>query len=779
MNIKNSIKTIFVLVIAAIAFFGVSVAKASAGTAVFNTDPRDLITTSVSNATLQPNCINCWTPSVEMQPGQIVSVRVYYHNTGTDVARDTRIRISPEFEPAVNTKLMTGGVWASNASLVRAYATVRIPGTPQTITYIPGTAAWFPDQIETNPRYLNAAQQAALFSTAGFSIGDIAPDSTCQVTFCHQGSVVARFRIGNAVTPPTVYVCSDSRDNDGDGLTDFPSDPGCSSPTDNDEYNQIIPPVVYICSDARDNDGDGLTDFPSDPGCSSPTDNDEYNQIIPPQAFVTATTQPATNITETNATINGSFATNQSQAATWFEWGTSQSLGNTTAQQIMSGSSGSMSAPLYGLSPNVRYFFRACADTSVTAPSCGGVLQFMTSIQVINAPTVITNSGNCSATQNSFSMSGSFNSNGQSAVTTWFQYGIAPSLNMQGGNQNQSSQSGTMNFTVYGLQANTTYTFQAVAQNQGGTSYGTVLTCTTNGVVIPPPPVVTQPVVTTVGASNVSQTSARLNGFLNTAGGSSCTSALCFPVVAQADVWFDWGTNPSLGYTTQRQTVSGGMTFSNFLPNLQPNTTYFFRAMAQNNYGIATGQTLSFTTAPAGQGPQVIYVNTNTGGSGPVVMLKLESNFSSVCVGDTVYYTATYENLTRKSLKDVVVQVILPQEETFLRASRGSYADGPNTITVLVGDLAGREKGTFQIESTVNSRGKADDTLVATGTVVYTIASSHIQGDAIAYSLINVDCGGNSLAGLALFGSGSCIFWIIVLLIILIAVLLTRRSYRY
>jgi len=32
------------------------------------------------------------------------------------------------------------------------------------------------------------------------------------------------------------------------------------------------PPAV--CSDGIDNDGNGLTDFPADPGCSSREDND-------------------------------------------------------------------------------------------------------------------------------------------------------------------------------------------------------------------------------------------------------------------------------------------------------------------------------------------------------------------------------------------------------------------------------------------------------------------------------------------------------------------------
>ncbi len=44
-------------------------------------------------------------------------------------------------------------------------------------------------------------------------------------------------------TNPT-YICSDGLDNDIDGLVDYPNDPGCISPVDNDEQNPIIPPVI-------------------------------------------------------------------------------------------------------------------------------------------------------------------------------------------------------------------------------------------------------------------------------------------------------------------------------------------------------------------------------------------------------------------------------------------------------------------------------------------------------------------------------------------------------
>ena len=64
--------------------------------------------------------------------------------------------------------------------------------------------------------------------------------------------------------------CRDGRDNDGDGLRDYPSDPGCSAFNDDDETDPGAPPQ---CRDSRDNDFDGRTDYPSDPGGSTSDDN--------------------------------------------------------------------------------------------------------------------------------------------------------------------------------------------------------------------------------------------------------------------------------------------------------------------------------------------------------------------------------------------------------------------------------------------------------------------------------------------------------------------------
>jgi len=76
-----------------------------------------------------------------------------------------------------------------------------------------------------------------------------------------------------SVPPPQ---CSDGINNsDGDNWTDWPDDPGCTSPSDDDETN----PVTQ-CNDGYNNDGseDSLIDFSGgDLGCTSPSDDDETN----------------------------------------------------------------------------------------------------------------------------------------------------------------------------------------------------------------------------------------------------------------------------------------------------------------------------------------------------------------------------------------------------------------------------------------------------------------------------------------------------------------------
>jgi hypothetical protein len=74
--------------------------------------------------------------------------------------------------------------------------------------------------------------------------------------------------------PATLPACSNGMDDDGDGTADYlmgAGDPGCSSASDDSERNPSGPQ----CDNGRDDDGDTHTDFPDDPECSGPRDDNE------------------------------------------------------------------------------------------------------------------------------------------------------------------------------------------------------------------------------------------------------------------------------------------------------------------------------------------------------------------------------------------------------------------------------------------------------------------------------------------------------------------------
>ncbi|HEX7829798.1 MAG TPA: hypothetical protein VF787_09080 [Thermoanaerobaculia bacterium] len=63
--------------------------------------------------------------------------------------------------------------------------------------------------------------------------------------------------------------CSDGFDNDGDLAVDWPADPHCWGPNDNLEANYNGPHGANPqCDDGIDNDGDGKVDYPDDPQCN-------------------------------------------------------------------------------------------------------------------------------------------------------------------------------------------------------------------------------------------------------------------------------------------------------------------------------------------------------------------------------------------------------------------------------------------------------------------------------------------------------------------------------
>ena len=103
--------------------------------------------------------------------------------------------------------------------------------------------------------------------------------------------LVCRVPLGQTMMVCSKPECSDGVDDDGDGKADFPDDPGCTDPSDNDETDDCPSgPNCPACSNGKDDDGDGLTDYPADPSCKSAAGTSESCQSVDP--ILVLTTSP-------------------------------------------------------------------------------------------------------------------------------------------------------------------------------------------------------------------------------------------------------------------------------------------------------------------------------------------------------------------------------------------------------------------------------------------------------------------------------------------------------
>ena len=98
-------------------------------------------------------------------------------------------------------------------------------------------------------------------------------------------------------------------------------------------------------------------------------------------------------------------------------------------------------------------------------------------------------------------------------------------------------------------------------------------------------PLYPAPQVTTDPATEIGPVSAALNGILDDDGGMAC------------ECWFEWGLDTSYGNVTSPISKTTGEKFSHILGGLLPETTYHFRALASNIFGISNGADRKFRTA--------------------------------------------------------------------------------------------------------------------------------------------------------------------------------------
>ncbi len=198
-------------------------------------------------------------------------------------------------------------------------------------------------------------------------------------------------------------------------------------------------------------------------------------QIAPLPIPPTVTTEPASSVTQTSATLNATVnPKDETVSDCHFEYGSTMLYGTSAPCSSLPGSGESpvaVSAVLSmgSLSETTTYHYRI-TSTSVNGTSYGSDVAFTT---LPDAPAVVTEAAS-SVTQNSATLNATVNPEGASASCT-FEYGTAEAY---GSSAPCSSAPGSGESPVLvaaslaSLATNTTYHFRITATNSGGTSHG-------------------------------------------------------------------------------------------------------------------------------------------------------------------------------------------------------------------------------------------------------------------------------------------------------------------
>jgi hypothetical protein len=177
--------------------------------------------------------------------------------------------------------------------------------------------------------HANAASPSAGLDVSGVLADGSACDATSTVFTCPTGDICSAQTSGG----PTVCLkpaCSDGVDNDGDGFTDYPSDPGCLSAIGNSELDGCGQPTCAAtaepaCANDVDDDGDGLIDYwtgqnldhstktvAPDPDCIAASTTSEY----PACGTASVGTLRPPRLTDLTAAGTGSFSSTACSAST-------------------------------------------------------------------------------------------------------------------------------------------------------------------------------------------------------------------------------------------------------------------------------------------------------------------------------------------------------------------------------------------------------------------------------------------------------------------------------
>ena len=253
-----------------------------------------------------------------------------------------------------------------------------------------------------------------------------------------------------------------------------------------------------------------------------------------------------------------------------------------------------------------------------------------------NLPTVTTGTAT-SVTTNSAVLNGTINPNGL-ATTYTFAYGTSTNYDNFEFNLVEINGNDPINVSanISDLSPNTLYHFQLTAENSAGITDGGDVTFITNSEGNLPPTAVTN------GATNISTTTATLNGTIN-------------PNGLNTNYYFEYGTSTSYGSTKAGTTGFSGSTnvnVSGSITGLNPNTTYHYRIVATNSAGTSNGSDVTFLTSSTSSG-----VNLR-----PISLTLSTFNWQA---GNSINADITIENIGASTASASEAQLYLSENTSF------------------------------------------------------------------------------------------------------------------
>ena len=301
----------------------------------------------------------------------------------------------------------------------------------------------------------------------------------------------------------------------------------------------------------------------------------------------TLSTTAASDIASTTTTLNGNITSDGGAEITarGFVYATSNTdltIGTTDVTNvIVSGTDlGVFNERITGLTESTKYYYRVYATNSVNTTY--GEVQSFTTLAV--APTVNTTAAS-DITATTATLNGNITSDGGAAITArGFVYAISNAGLTIGTtgvtNVIVSGTTGVFTENITGLTAGTKYYYRAYATNSFGTTYGEVQSFTTSA----------KPTVSTAAASDITSSTATLNGHITSDGGATITARGFVYAISNADL--------TIGATGVTNVIVSGTTgtFNSAITSLTAGTMYYYTAYAINSVDTTYGEVQSFTT---------------------------------------------------------------------------------------------------------------------------------------------------------------------------------------